>query len=104
FELGDDGKLSLSTYPIGAPIGYDAERSKFQELSGDTTAASWTPSLEQFHDFEHLAVSSRDLTLVQLSAFGVTGAAATATGGFVYWTIPTIHAGHAGYGVFTFAS
>src|SRR5215471_2107335 len=32
FELADDGKsLSLSTYPIGAPISMDAERSKLQE-------------------------------------------------------------------------
>src|SRR5439155_9168733 len=66
FELGDDGALSLSTYPIVAALDVDSERNVFQELSGDPTTAAWQPGLEQFHDVEHLTVSSRDLTLVQL--------------------------------------
>src|SRR5262245_16230329 len=37
YELGDDGKLSLSTYPLGASIDLDAERNVFQELAGDPT-------------------------------------------------------------------
>src|SRR5262249_33967392 len=38
FELGDDGKLSLSIYPIGKGIRTDAERNSFAELAGDPTA------------------------------------------------------------------
>jgi hypothetical protein len=101
FELDGTGKLSLSTYPIGAPLAMDSERSKFQELAGDPTAASWQPALEVFHDLEHLTRSSRDLTLVQLSKLSINEAVAQeASRGFVYWVIPTIHAGRAGYGVF----
>lgn len=104
FELGDDGKLSLSTYPIGAPLAMDAERSKFQELAGDPTVSPWQPGLEQFHDFEHLTRSSRDLTLVQLSAVSIAAAIAPTDSdeqGFPYWVVPTVHQGRAGYGVFT---
>jgi hypothetical protein len=101
FELGEDGKLSLSTYPLGAAPDLDSERSKFQELAGDPTSATWAPTLEVFHDEEHLKTSSRDLTLVQLCAKSLADVAAQeASRGFVYWIIPTIHAGRAGYGVY----
>lgn len=106
FELADDGhSLSLSTYPIGAPLAMDAERSKFEELSGDPTASPWQPSLEQFHDFEHLTRSARDLTLVQLSPTSLREAIVPTdsdSAGFVYWAVPTVHEGRAGYGVFTY--
>src|SRR5512138_1727181 len=85
YELGDDGKLSLSTYPIGASIELDSERNVFQELAGDPTTATWAPELEAFHDEEHLVRSSRDLTLVQLGSLSL---AATvdqeSSRGFVY--------------------
>src|SRR5262245_24831536 len=67
FELGDDGKLSLSTYPLGKALDVDAEQNVFREAAGDPTVAPWTPGLDVFHDQEHLTRSSRDLTLVQLS-------------------------------------
>jgi len=101
FELDDSGALSLSTYPIGAALELDSERSKFQELAGDPTAASWQPALEAFHDVEHLTVSSRDLTLVQLAKTSIADVVAQESSrGFVYWAIPTVHGGRAGYGVF----
>ena len=99
FELGDDGKLSLSVYPVANTL--DAERNTFQELSGDPTTATWMPSLDVFHDQEHLTRSARDLTLVQLSRRTLRAAAARAEQfGRVYWAIPTIQEGRAGYGVY----
>src|SRR5438552_18395981 len=37
YELGDDGKLSLSVYPAGKGAGVDAERNPFHELAGAPT-------------------------------------------------------------------
>jgi len=101
FELGDDGKLSLSTYPAGKSLQFDSERNVFQELAGDPTESGpFTGSVETFHDFEHLTRSSRDLTLRQLSALSVENAVhAVDFLGDVYWAIPTIQEGRAGYGV-----
>src|SRR6185503_16497768 len=67
FEIGDDGKLSLSVYPVGKGITTDPENNEFQELSGDPTSKPWVTKLDVFKagDFEHLTRSTRDLTLVQ---------------------------------------
>jgi hypothetical protein len=100
FELGGDGKLSLSTYPLGHPLDVDAEKNLFREAAGDPTATPWTPALEVFHDQEHLTRSARDLTLVQLSTRRLGDAIAEA-GGVVYWAIPTVENGHAGFGVYS---
>lgn len=101
FELDDSGKLSLSVYPLGKPLNLDSERNVFQELSGDPTASPWQPSLDVFHDQEHLTRSSRDLTLVQLSTISVRDAVAEVEEyGTVYWAIPTVQAGRAGYGTY----
>jgi hypothetical protein len=99
FELGDDGMLSLSTYPVGKDVAVDAEANVFREASGDPKVSPWAPALEVFHDQEHLTRSSRDLTLVQLSTRTVSDAI-TETGGLAYWAIPTVEDGHAGFGVY----
>lgn len=102
FELGDDGKLSLSLYPAGKDLGTDAERNVFQELSGDPTASPFAGSMETFNDQEHLTRSARDLTLRQLSRVSLLDAAERYEyEGTVFWTIPTIRYGRAGYGVYT---
>jgi hypothetical protein len=104
FELNDDGKLSLSVYPVGKGITTDPENNEFQEIFGDPTVKPWATTLEIFKagDFEHLTRSTRDLTLVQLSRVTLAQAVATASkSGFVYWAIPTIEKGRAGYGVYT---
>jgi hypothetical protein len=101
FELDDSKKLSLSIYPAKNGIDADAERNVFSELSGDPTAESFAGGLEQFHDQEHLTRSARDLTLVQLSHYTVADAVAWGEQyGTVYWAIPTIRYGRAGYGVY----
>ncbi|HEU0035960.1 MAG TPA: hypothetical protein VFQ53_35355 [Kofleriaceae bacterium] len=101
YELGDDGQLSLSTYPLGASIALDAERNRFQELAGDPTPATWAPSLEPFHDEEHLVRSSRDLTLVQLGSLTLADAVDQESDrGVVYWAVPTVHGGRPGYGTY----
>src|SRR5262249_35422654 len=101
FELDDSQKLSLSIYPAGKPLDVDAERNVFQELAGDPTVVPFSGGLEQFHDFEHLTRSSRDLTLVQLSRVGILDAVDWAEQfGKVYWAIPTIRYGRAGYGIY----
>ena len=100
FEPDHDGKLSLSTYPVPS-LSLDSERNTFNELAGGVEAAPWTPAMETFHDFEHLVRSSRDLTLRQLSSYGIEELVAEVEndGAHVYWTIPTIQEGRAGYGV-----
>jgi len=101
FEPDDSGKLSLSLYPVGKAVSVDAKNNLFQEASGDPTATSFAPGLDVFHDFEHLAVSTRDLTLVQLSQRTLRDAIGLGADlGFVYWAIPTMQNGRAGYGVY----
>lgn len=102
FELDDQKKLSLSVYPVGQSLDVDAERNKFQELAGDPTVRPFNGSLAVFQDQEHLTRSARDLTLVQLSRVSILEAVqATSPEGFVFWAIPTIRRGRAGYGVYT---
>jgi hypothetical protein len=100
FEPDDSGNLSLSIYPV-KDLALDAERNVFQELSGDPTATPWAPGLDTFTDFQHLTRSSRDLTLVQLSARTIADVVheVGADGSTPYWAIPTIQDGRAGYGV-----
>lgn len=94
FEPDHDGKLSLSLYPLGA-------NETFQEAAGDPTAMPFAPGVEVFHDFEHLSRSTRDLTIVEMSKLTVRDAIRKASWlGFVYWAIPTMQAGRAGYGVY----
>ena len=101
FEPDDSGKLSLSLYPLGKAVSVDPTNNVLQEASGDPTASPFAPGLEVFHDFEHLARSTRDLTIVQLSNLSVRDAIARGSHfGFVYWAVPTMQAGRAGYGVY----
>src|SRR5262249_93064 len=60
FEIGDDGKLSLSIYPVGHGIAMDPERNTFFELAGDPTAAQYAPDKSEFKmpDFEHVSRSA----------------------------------------------
>jgi hypothetical protein len=108
FEIGDDGKLSLSIYPTGKGVSVDAERNTFFELAGDPTASTYAPTLTEFKvpDVEHLTRSARDLTLVQTASITLREAVAVAErslrGGFVYWAIPTIRDTRAGYGVYVY--
>jgi hypothetical protein len=107
YEIGDDGKLSLSVYPAGKGLAVDAEQNVFQELSGDPTATPFAGSLEAFADTdrEHLVRSTRDLTLVQLSKVSLEDAVTQASkNGTVFWAIPTIKTGRAGYGIYTLVS
>lgn len=107
FEIGDDGNLALSIYPVGKGVEVDAERNTFFEVAGDPTAAAFAPSKSEFSmpDFEHVARSARDLTLVQTASLSLREAVAavdrTVPGGFVYWAIPTIRGTRSGYGIYT---
>jgi hypothetical protein len=108
FELGDDGKLSLSIYPVGKGLGTDAERNTFFEAAGDPTGEKFSPSISQFDvpDFEHVTRSARDLTLVQCASLSLREAVEVAEwampDGFVFWAIPTIRDTRAGYGVYVY--
>ena len=110
FELGDDGKLSLSIYPVSEPIGIDAQRQRFFELAGDPTAATFAPEQAEFKvpDEEHLTRAARDLTLVQTARMPLRAAVEAAErkvpGGFVYWAIPTLRDTRAGYGVYVYGA
>ena len=109
FELGDDGKLSLSLYPV-KDIGVDAERTTFVEAAGDPTVSPFQPTLDTFadSDVEHQTRSARDLTLVQTAALtlpeAVDAAQAQLPDGFVFWAIPTIRDTRPGYGVYVLAA
>ncbi len=101
FELGHDGKLALSTYPVGKSLAFDSERNIFNELAGDPTKSGpFTGTTETFHDYEHLTRSSRDLTLIQISKLDLADAVEAVDWlGTVYWAIPTIQEKRAGYGI-----
>ena len=104
FEPDGAGHLSLSLYPLGKPVGVDPTNNVFQEAAGDPKASPFAPGLETFHDFEHLSRSTRDLTIVQLSKLTMRDAIERGRYlGFVYWAIPTMQAGRAGYGVYAVA-
>ncbi|HEY5951386.1 MAG TPA: hypothetical protein VIV40_38095 [Kofleriaceae bacterium] len=100
YEPANDGKLALSTYPVPS-LTLDSERNTFSELAGGVETAPWNATMETFHDFEHLVRSSRDLTLRQLSAYGIEELVGEIEedGARVYWAIPTIQEGRSGYGV-----
>lgn len=101
FEPDHSNHLSLSLYPLGKAVSVDATNNLFQEAAGNPTATAFAPGLEVFHDFEHLSRSTRDLTIVQLSKLTLRDAIARGHYlGFVYWAIPTMQAGRAGYGVY----
>jgi hypothetical protein len=105
FELGNDGKLSLSIYPV-KDLSLDAERNAFAEQAGDPTASPFQSDMSDFKvpDVEHLVRSARDLTLVQTASLtlrqAVDAAQKAVLGGFVYWAIPTIRETRSGYGVY----
>src|SRR5438046_1986384 len=88
FELDHDGKLSLSTYPLGKAFSVDAERNVFRELAGDPTKTTFSGTMEVFSDREHLLRSARDLTLMQLSTRTLATAVSMASSeGKVFWAI-----------------
>jgi hypothetical protein len=109
YELGDDGKLSLSIYTTSHGKDVDAEHQDFFELAGDPTQATYAPDAARFDvpDEEHVTRSARDLTLVQTQTMSlldaVTKAEGLIAGGVVFGAIPTIRGTRSGYGVYILA-
>lgn len=105
YELAENGKLSLSVYPV-KDVDLDAERNRFSELSGDPTVTPFVAKVEAFHvnDVEHLTRSARDLTLVQSAKTtlreAVLAVEAANPNGLVYWAVPTTRERSAGYGIY----
>jgi hypothetical protein len=83
----------------------DAERNAFHEASGDPTVNPWSYGVDTFTagDREHLTRSARDLTIRQLSQVSPLDVALDVDG-FVYWSIPTLQFGRAGYGIYSMNS
>lgn len=71
FELGDNGKLSLSVYAAEKGLASDAENNVLKELSGSPESAQWSPEVEVFKDAEHLKRSAEQQTLRALSPFSL---------------------------------
>lgn len=71
FEVGDDGKLSLSVYTAEKGVAAGAEGNVLKELSGSPEAAKWTPETEVFKDVPHVSRASEQLTLMALSKFSL---------------------------------
>jgi hypothetical protein len=67
YEIGDDGKLSLSIYTVPEGLSVAPEKATLTELSGDPTAQPFKFAPEVFTDKEHIARASVHLTLFQLS-------------------------------------
>jgi uncharacterized membrane protein YkoI len=67
FEMGDDGRLSLSVYTAGKGLGVEAEENVLQEKSGSPEGEKWAPGVEVFKDVEHVARSAQQATLMALS-------------------------------------
>jgi hypothetical protein len=95
FEF-EDGKLWLSVYTAKDGKVPDAEHNTLMELKGQPGGAQWQPATEVFQDKEHIARSSTQLTLIQLSGSSLESAvqkAASAQKGTPYSAIPRVKAG-----------
>jgi hypothetical protein len=96
FELSDEGEgpISLSVYTARAGKETIPEENELVELAGDPTGSSWTPGAEVFEDFEHIARSSQQLTLMQTTSVSLASVArAAASLGTVYRVEPAVHQG-----------
>jgi len=98
FELADEGAgpISLSVYTARAGKETIPEENELVELAGDPTGASWAPGAEVFEDFEHIARSSQQLTLMQTTAATLASVARAAGSlGTVYRVEPAVVQGRA---------
>jgi len=96
FELSDEGAgpISLSVYTARAGKQTIPEENELVELAGDPTGSSWTPGAEVFEDFEHIARSSQQLTLMQTTSVSLASVArAAASLGTVYRVEPAVRQG-----------
>jgi hypothetical protein len=96
FELSDEGAgpISLSVYTARAGKETIPEENELVELAGDPTGPAWTPGAEVFEDFEHIARSSQQLTLMQTTSVSLASVArAAASLGTVYRVEPAVHQG-----------
>lgn len=97
FEMGDDGKLSLSVYNCPKGRDVDAEHNVLTETSGDPTASPWAPGNEVFTDAKHLTRSAMNLTVMQttkLSLVDLIKKAVYLRAGTPWYAIPQIYKGH----------
>lgn len=96
FELADEGEgpISLSVYTARAGKETIPEENELVELAGDPTGATWTPGAHVFEDFEHIARSSQQLTLMQTTSVSLASVArAAASLGTVYRVEPAVRQG-----------
>jgi hypothetical protein len=96
FELSDEGAgpISLSVYTARAGKETIPEENELVELAGDPTGSTWTPGAEVFEDFEHIARSSQQLTLMQTTRVSLASVArAAASLGTVYRVEPAVRQG-----------
>lgn len=96
FELADEGEgpISLSVYTARAGKETIPEENELVELAGDPTGSAWTPGAHVFEDFEHIARSSQQLTLMQTTSVSLASVArAAASLGTVYRVEPAVHQG-----------
>lgn len=96
FELSEEGAgpISLSVYTARAGKETIPEENELVELAGDPTGSSWSPGAEVFEDFEHIARSSQQLTLMQTTSVSLASVARAASSlGTVYRVEPAVHQG-----------
>jgi hypothetical protein len=86
YEIGDDGKLSLSIYTTQQKLTVDAKNNTFFELAGDPTGAAYTPDEAKFDVPD--AVHDAETKISH---------------GVVFWAIPTIRGTRGGVGVYVLA-
>ncbi|MGV8838964.1 MAG: hypothetical protein ACWA6X_01530 [Bauldia sp.] len=70
FEV-EDGVFWLSVYTAERGLDVMAEENAFKEYKADATAAQWTPQVEVFADFEHIARSAQYQTLLSMTQVSI---------------------------------
>jgi hypothetical protein len=102
FELGDDGKLSLSVYTAEKGTAVGAEANVLKELAGSPEADAWKPEAEVFKDVPHVARSSEQLTLMALTSHALAEIAEKAAKdqpGTVFSIAPVVRGGKGWFAV-----
>jgi hypothetical protein len=67
YEFDGSGKLSLSVYTAEKGLGQDAEHNVLKEFQGSPEQAAWSPAVEVFADFAHIARSAQQHALLAVS-------------------------------------
>ncbi|MBI3893604.1 MAG: hypothetical protein HY303_18960 [Candidatus Wallbacteria bacterium] len=99
YEIGDDGKLSLSIYTAQKGLSVLPEENPLIEYAGSPASETWAPSAEVFKDPLHVARAASHLTVMAQSCCSLLDilrkAQCMADGGTVFRIDPMVRDGKA---------